>query len=267
LSDWAYSPKGEDVAIDPRLGRITLANDRDETEVWVSYHYAFSADIGGGEYQRSLRRPSARKLYRVSRQQASHPKHFGTINEALAAWFAERANHPDAIIEIDDSGAYSETIKEIKMNAGERLELRARNGARPVLRLFDLRTSGDDALVVSGPADDDPSKRAPRLTLDGLLVAGRGLQIRGRLSRVMIRHCTLVPGWELGHDCEPENEMDPSLELINTTAQINIEHSIVGSILVDQDEVMTEPVRLEISDSILDAARLDYEALGVSGPN
>src|SRR5437016_2287533 len=177
LSDWAYSPTGEDVAIDPRLGRITLANDRDETEVWVSYHYAFSADIGGGEYPRSLRPPFARKLYRVSQQQASQPNYFATINAALAAWFAERANHSDAIIEIDDSGAYSETIKEIQMNAGERLELRARNGARPVVRLFDIRTSGGDAIVVSGPADDDPAIDAPRFTLDGLLVDGRGLQI------------------------------------------------------------------------------------------
>jgi hypothetical protein len=267
LSDWAYSPTGEDVAVDPQLGRITLANEREETEVWVSYHYAFSADIGGGEYERPLRPPLGRKLYRVSQQPASHLKYFATITEALSAWHAERADHPNAIIEIDDSGAYSETIKEIEMQAGERLELRARNGARPVLRLFDIGTSGGDALVVSGPADDDSAKLAPRFTLDGLLVAGRGLQIRGRLSQVMIRHCTLVPGWALGHDCEPENEMAPSLELINTTAQVHIEHSIVGSILVDQDEVMTEPLRMEISDSILDAARLDYEALGVSGPN
>lgn len=267
LSDWAYSPTGEDVAIDPQLGRITLANEREETEVWVSYHYAFSADIGGGEYERHLRPPFARKLYCVSQQHASPNKYFATINEALIAWFAERVDHPDAIIEIDDSGAYSETIKEIEMQAGERLELRARNGARPVLRLFDLRTSGGDALVVSGPAEFDPVKVAPRFTLDGLLIAGRGLQVRGVMSQVMIRHCTLVPGWALGHDCEPENEMDPSLELINTTAQLSIEHSIIGSILADQDEVMTEPLRMQITDSILDAARLDFEALGVSGPN
>ena len=267
LSDWAYSPQGFQVAVDPRLGRIALANDRDATDVWVSYYYGFSADIGGGEYERPLRPPLSRKLYRVSQQKASLPNYFESINEALITWLNERADHPEAIVEIEDSGSYSETIKEVALKAGERLEIRARNGARPVVRLFDISASRGDALVVSGPRDEQGSKPAPQLILDGLLVTGRGLQIRDGLSRVTIRHCTLVPGWSLGHDCAPENEMDASLELIETTAQVNIEHSIVGSILVDQDAVMSDPVRLNITDSILDATRLKYEALGVSGPN
>lgn len=266
LSDWAYSPQGDQVAVDPRLGRIALANDREETDVWVSFYYAFSANIGGGEYERHLRPVLTRKRYRVGQQQASQDAdHFETINEAITAWLQDRAAHPDALIEIEDSGAYSEPIKEIKLKAGERLEIRARNGTRPVIRMFDLRTSGGDALMISGPTHNDESKRAPQFTLDGVLITGRGLRIRGQLSRVTIRHCTLVPGWSLGHDCEPENEMDLSLELINTTAQVNIEHSIVGSILVDQDEVMSDPLRLKVSDSVLDAVRLNYEALGVSG--
>jgi hypothetical protein len=120
--------------------------------------------------------------------------------------------------------------------------------------------------MVSGLRHDGESKRAPQFTLDGVLVTGRGLRIRGQLSKVTIRHCTLVPGWSLGHDCEPENEMELSLELIDTTAQVSIERSIVGSILVDQNEVMTEPLRVNVRDSILDAVRLNYEALGVSGP-
>jgi hypothetical protein len=267
LSDWAYSPKGEQIAVDPRLGRIALANDRDETDLWVSYHYAFSADVGGGEYERPLRPALKRKVYRVSQQKfAANPDYVETINDAVTAWLNERADHPDAIIEIDDSGAYSEMMKELKLRAGEHLEIRARNGARPVVRLFDVMTSRGDALVVSGMTGDEESKHLPQFTLDGILIAGRGLRVKGRLARVTIRHCTLVPGWGLGHDCEPENEVDPSLELIDTTAQVNIEHSILGSLLVDQDEVMTDPVRLNITDSILDAINLDYEALGVSGP-
>src|SRR6185369_11311939 len=201
--------------------------------------------IGGGEYERHLRPPRKRKRYRVGQQQASaDADHFETINKAIKAWRNERALHPDALIEIEDSGAYSEPIKEIKLKVGERLEIRARNGARPVIRVFDLHTSGEDTLTVSGPTHNDESKRAPQFTLDGVLITGRGLRIRGHLSRVTIRHCTLVPGWSLGHDCEPENEMELSLELINTTAQVSIERSIVGSILVDQNEVMSDPLRL-----------------------
>jgi hypothetical protein len=267
LSDWAYSPQGSQVAVDPRLGRIALANDRDQADVWVSYHYGFSADIGGGEYERQLRPPHGSKLYRVSQQKASGPNYFKRIGKALTTWVTERAKYPKAIIEIQDSGSYSESIKEVVLKAGERLEIRARNGARPVVRLFDNHPSRGDALVISATKDEHGPTPAPQFVLDGILIAGRGLQIRGQLSRVTIRHCTLVPGWLLGHDCAPENEMDPSLELIDTTAQVNIEHSIVGSILVDQDAVMSEPVRLNITGSILDATRLTYEALGAAGSN
>ena len=266
LTNWVYSPPGKKVAVDPRLGRIALANDRVDADVWVSYYYAFSADVGGGEYERPLRPPFNRKVYRVSQQRKpSNPDYFETVGEAIEAWLKDRESHPDAIVEIDDSGSYSERINEVALKSGERLEIRARNGARPVVRLFDLRASRGDALVISGSKDDDDTKQSPQFILDGVLIAGRGLRLRGDLSRVIIRHCTLVPGWSLGHDCEPENETDPSLELIDTTAQVSIEHSILGSILVDQDEVMSDPLRLKITDSILDAVKLEYEALGVSG--
>lgn len=267
LSDWAYSPTGEDVAVDPKLGRLALANDREETSVWVSYHYAFSADVGGGEYRRELRPPLGRKVYQVSQQRPGNQEYFETIIEALNAWYLEREKHPQAIIEIDDSGAYSEPLTKIPLRAGERLEIRARNGARPMLRLFDIRTSAGDAIVVSGPAKEEEGKLPPQFTLDGILISGRGLQFSGILSRVTIRHCTLVPGWTLSHDCEPENEVDPSLYLINTTAQVFIDHSIVGSIFVDQNEVMSDPLRINISDSIVDATRLDIVAIGVGGPS
>jgi hypothetical protein len=267
LSDWVYSPRHDQVAVDPQLGRIALADDLDETDVWVSYHYAFSADIGGGEYERPLRPPFNRRVYRVSQQQnPTNPDYFKRVADALSAWSNDREKNPDVIIEIDDSGSYNETINEIELKAGERLEIRAREGTRPVINFFDDRTSRGDALTVFGKRTEKQSEHAGQFVLDGLLIAGRGLQIKGDLSRVTIRHCTLVPGWLLGDDCEPENEMDHSLELRNTIAQVNIEHSIVGTILADQNEVLTEPVQLNIADSIVDAVRLDYDALGVSGP-
>jgi hypothetical protein len=261
LSDWFYSPKGDQVAVDPYLGRIALSDDHPAKEVRVSYHYAFTADIGGGEYERALSASAGRRPYTVSQNAAAE---FKTINAALDAWHKEEEKHPDAIIEIADSSAYTEGI-EIELKAGQKLELRARNGARPVVRLLDERTSRGDAMLVSGPTAEDPSAHDPRLILDGLLITGHGLQIQNRFSCVVIRHCTLVPGWTLGHNCDPEHETAPSIELIDTTARVNIEHSIVGSILVDQNEVLTDPLRLSISDSIVDATREDYEAIGVSG--
>jgi hypothetical protein len=265
LSKWIYSPKGNQVAVDPHLGRIALADDHPAKDVRVSYHYAFSADIGGGEYERPVSPSAGRKIYTVSQDDAAaHPDYFETIAAAIRTWLNEQETHPDAIIEIADSAAYSEPI-EIELKAGRKLELRARSGVRPVLRLLDARTSRGDAMLISGPAGKDKAAHDPRFILDGLLITGRGLQIRNRLSCVIIRHCTLVPGWSLDHDCEPEHETEPSIELIDTTARVDIAHSIVGSILVDQNEVLTDPLRLSISDSIVDATRPDYEAVGVSG--
>jgi hypothetical protein len=159
---------------------------------------------------------------------------------------------------------YNEPL-EIELQAGRRLELRARDGARPVIRLLDARISRGDAMIVRGPDEQTEGKRDPQFLLNGLLIAGRGMQIEGRVSRVFIRHCTLVPGWGLDEHCNPENEEAPSVELLDTTARLTIEHSIVGSILIDQNEVTTDPLPLRITDSIVDATRVGLDAIGASG--
>jgi hypothetical protein len=82
---------------------------------------------------------------------------------------------------------------------------------------------------------------------------------------VTIRHSTLVPGWGLHPDCEPKRPAEPSLELFNVRARLTIEHSIVGSIQVNEDPVATDPIPIQVSDSILDATRQEREALGAPG--
>jgi hypothetical protein len=143
------------------------------------------------------------------------------------------------------------------------LQLRAANRARPVIRLLDWQTALPDDLSVTGASGS-------RFTLDGLLITGRGVHVEGDLTTLTIRHSTLVPGWSLDPDCEPRRPAEPSLELYNTRACVVIEHSIVGSIQVSQDEVKTDPIQIRISDSILDATGADCddplcEAVGAPG--
>src|SRR6185503_9951960 len=83
---------------------------------------------------------------------------------------------------------------------------------------------------------------------------------RGDLCDVTIRHCTLVPGWELSCDCEPKHT-EPSLMLNYIRAHIKIEHSIVGAIQVESDEVKKTPMRLRIRDSIIDATNNELAAI------
>jgi hypothetical protein len=174
------------------------------------------------------------------------------------------------VIEITDSGVYVEPIY-IRLNADQTLQLRAANGARPIIRMLDWQTDLPDALTVT-------MCRGSRFTLDGLLVTGRGAQFHGPQrdkpgdprdpicgTEILIRHCTFVPGWELECDCTPVREGEPSLELYNIRANVRIEHSILGAIQVHEDEVQTDPIPVCISDSILDATAPDKEALGAPG--
>ena len=58
LTDWTYRPQPGKVAIDPVLGRIAFPPiQARRPSVSVSYQYAFSADMGGGEYDRTLSQP------------------------------------------------------------------------------------------------------------------------------------------------------------------------------------------------------------------
>src|SRR5205814_772369 len=100
LSGWAYVPTGVRVAIDPVLGRIAFAARRAPLEgVWVSYHYGFSADLGGGEYDRPVR-PSEAVI------QVGANETITRISEAIAKWRQYREDDntrkkwADAVIEV-----------------------------------------------------------------------------------------------------------------------------------------------------------------------
>jgi hypothetical protein len=281
LSNWQYqTPRGM-VAVDPVLGRIKFPSRQlPKGGVWVYYQYAFSDNLGGGEYERSLLQPDRYQFYQVGKGE-----NYTTINAALEAWQDRQQAEPDsealhhAVIEITDSGVYTERF-DIHLESAQSLQIRAANHKRPIIRLLDYQAENTDALRVI-------LKPGSRFTLDGLLIVGRGVQIQSEMSdfleeepqleqltnscvsnpkiRVIIRHCTLVPGWALHCDCEPKRPIEPSLELFNLQGKVAIEHSIIGSIQVNQDEVETDPIKLQIADSIVDATSPELEAIGAPG--
>ena len=258
LTDWRYHPHPKKVAaVDPVLGRIMFAPGQPRGEqdvrqdVWVSYAYGFSADIGGGEYDRPLAQPAGARLYRVGERGT-----FATIKDALERWRTEPDPPLHAVIEITDSNIYVEQIN-IVLRKGQSLQLRAAARTRPVIRLLDWHTARPDSLSVRGEAGS-----GGWFTLDGVMVTGRGVQIEGDVSGVTIRHSTLVPGWGLHCDCEPKRPSEPSLQLINAPRCLAIEHSIVGAIQVVRNEAETDPLVIRISDSIVDATHPDGVALG-----
>ncbi|KYC37267.1 hypothetical protein WA1_47490 [Scytonema hofmannii PCC 7110] len=290
LSDWQYRPPQDKVAVDPVLGRIVFPPRQvPKAGVWVTYQYAFSANIGGGEYDRMLLQPAQHKLYQVGRL-----GEFTSINAAIDQWWSEYQEHPNeekyrhAVIEITDSGVYTERF-DLHLEANQSLQIRAANHTRPVIRLLDYQAETTDSLRVT-------VQPGSRFTLDGLLIVGRGVQVQQDIldfpvsseekqkpaqeeigenkyedaksflsSKITIRHSTLVPGWALHCDCEPKRPAEPSLELLNLKGQVKIEHSIIGSIQINQDEVQADPIPIHIRNSILDATSMEREALDAPG--
>jgi hypothetical protein len=247
LSAWKYSPKKDQVAVDPQNGRISFPiRQVPKSGVWVSYHYGFSAEMGGGEYPRTLSQPETCTIYRVGSGET-----YAAITKALSQWAQDKP--ADAVIEITDGGIYTESPT-ISLTQNQYLQIRAVSGKRPVVRLLDALTNMPDALSVTGEAGS-------WFVLDGVVVAGRGLALKGELAGAALRHITLVPGWGLQCNCEPLQASEPSIEIEDSVDCITIQHSIVGSIVVIRDQTTLDPALIRVTDSIIDATRSDRDAL------
>jgi hypothetical protein len=337
LTDWQYLPPPKHIAVDPVLGRFAFpAGQLPKKSVRVSYHYAFSGDIGGGEYSRPISDPTARPVpertlaFEVSKPGSQtavpssmsdievgmtmiidagtkaeetievagvdqsgfvaffaniheagatidftvHAKfyrvgagYFNRLRDALDVW--EKQQPTDAVIELMESRVYVEPIS-INLGRNQTLQIRAANHKRAVMRLLDYQTDLPDALTVT-------MDRGSRFTLDGLLITGRPLQINGPAreqndqpapicgAEVVLRHCTLVPGWEIDCHCAPKRPAEPSLEFYNVRARASIEHSIIGSLQIHENEVTTDPIPVIITDSLVDATAPGKEAIGAPG--
>ncbi len=263
LTGWYYRPRRDTVALDPELGRFAFPpRHLPRGGVAVSYHYGFSADLGGGEYARTARRfvvPAGdlpAPVYRVGPREALR-----RIGDALEQWRNERPAR--ATIEIVESGVYTEQLA-VALGRGQALQIRAgedrRTGrrVRPVLRLIDYQAELPDGFSVTGETGSS-------LVLEGLLVTGRSVRVDGEVACVVVRHCTLVPGWALRHDCEPVRPAEPSLEVYAADVCVRVDHSIVGAIHVVLDEVTGDPVPIDIADSIVDATGPVRDAIGAPG--
>ena len=199
---WAHVPASGRVAIDPVLGRIFCGDVQSEPPR-VTFHYGFSADLGGGEYdRRATMDPQAKPVESVP---APHTK----IQDALDLVSS------GGVVEITDSGRYAETPA-IAVNASARIEVRAINEHRPTI-------------VLSTDLDISAGEQA-EVTLNGLLLTGGVVRVRdashNQLRRLRLRHCTLAPANQ------------PCLVVEIPGVAVEIDHCIVGPMQVaDLSEV------------------------------
>jgi hypothetical protein len=179
------------------------------------------------------------RIYRVSSGGAETHRH---LSAALARWKSDAPAR--ATIEIEDSEVYDEDDLDIDLSAGQYLEVRAANGARPIIRMVDTRAGGPDLLDIGGA-------ETATLEIDGVMIAG-GLRVVGHLGELVLRRSTLVPGWTVSRRADRRN-VEPSIAIRESLASLRIEKSILGPISVEREESAPRPLRMRISDSIVDA--------------
>jgi len=235
---WAHTPPADDCyAIDPVLGRIALpAVAPDPTDVRLTWQEGFSADIGGGEYERGADLPAAPATMNLVRVPDEQP----TLTAALAVITG------NGMIEITDNNRYEETL-DIQVAVDGAVEIRASNGFRPVLVLTGLTISGGTNSTC---------------TLNGLLMTGAPLVVPdaagNELEQLELIHCTLVPGIALTADGQPTQPTVPSLRLAIPGLQVRIVRSIVGALRAHERAVVSA------RDSLIDATARDGVAFAAA---
>ena len=244
---WQHTPPpANTVALDPVLGRVAFPADQLAPPL-VSFHYGFSADIGGGEYDR-IGSFAILGAPRVEVSQLTPAAPLTTITDGLTALDGllgalDPAQPKQGVVEIADGGRYEETPAPAATS--RRIEIRASDKHRPTLVL-------DNDLVING---DD----AGEVILSGLLIIGGSVRV-SRLRVLRLRHCTLVPGLNLDVDGNPPDPRAPSLIIESGDTAVEIDSCILGGLRVHREAVIA------IRNSIVDAGRdgVAYSALSAA---
>lgn len=213
------------VAVDVKLGRLLFLGEKRPSRsdlVEVSYCYGFSADTGGGPYNRLLYAPPGSTTpheIHVLKQSA-----ISTLKQALDEWatFVQSELKPQCIIHIHDNGVYNEDDMNIELPKNSLLVIEAAEGVRPC--------------IVSNLMFHCAFASA-RLLLSGLLIDGN-LTIDGNLN-LEIDHCTLMP---LGLSAQQSKSREAPLK-------ITLDHCIVGPI-----QLRSANIELFAQDCILDSS-------------
>ena len=260
LDPWpATAPLGNVVAFDPANGRLALGQGfAPAAPIEVSYHYGFSADMGGGPYERRawLAVPETASAERtVGRPDPLDPPDHPSVIAALNDWVA--AGRPDRVITIRDNRTYP-LPAQIVVPWDGRLVIQAANQRRPLL------VTPNAGLRVSSTAPPPGEPPGAALTISGVVVEGH-VRVIGDLGRLRLLHATLVPGRHLDPDTGGPvgslpslvvEEQDAAGDPINRRFRLEAAFAITGGL-----RVPAVAEGMWIYDSIVDGARV----AGVTG--
>ncbi len=278
---WAHQPLKK-IAIDPVLGRIAFPSNPDlpavsPADVRVSFHYGFSADMGGGEYDRSATIPAdfvetrdgANVAWQIAVSGTATPipdELVATLAEAVQAWNKRVAGTVGivGVIAIMDSGSYDlKGMSDILIPEGSELLIIAagrpqgthattgqNQRVRGQFNAIGCRPDLQGNIQVRGvPAT---AKNPGKLFLNGLLIEG-SLIVTDRIQSLSVSHSTLVPGLGFSPEGLAKSPGVPSLRVTSPDPEVRLDvnivinSSIIGGIRVDTG------VSTSVINSIVDA--------------
>jgi hypothetical protein len=221
--DWAHAPDPGVIAVDPVLGRVYFPQDVTGNVTAIgTYHYGSTLDIGGGGYSRRL--PAL-----VAPETEPVPASGG---EDLAALL----DADGGTVQIEDNWVYPAPA-EISAAQGKTVVLRCANWHRA-----HLTTTTSVKLT---PADD------ATIVLDGLIISGGPLIIAANadigIRKVVLRHCTLVPGLTRTTANEPGTPGAASLIIEHPFATVELERCVLGPVTAVEGAVV------KLTDCVIDA--------------
>ncbi len=227
--DWANKAKATDKhAVDPVLGRIRLPEGvYADPDVRATFHYGFSAEMGGGEYGRAATfDDELQDLQRVPADAAS-------IQDALDAL------DEGGVVEVENNDYYFETPT-VSIPEGRKVELRAADERRAV-----VVPTGQISIFGGAGAE---------LNVNGLLLAGGALYVPASsqgetngLRVLRLSHCTLLPGPSPAIGNVAAQPAAPRLIVEAADVVVEIDNCIVGAMRV------AAGARVRITNSIVDA--------------
>lgn len=187
LGDWRPPPAPFQVAVDPELGRLTLAEGKAIRAMKVAYAYAAAGELGGGAYARNgaccWEKAEGFRALICRRRPARCPPGwhwYSSLGAAFCQW-SQRRPHQATLL-IADGSTYRWTrsrdfpARGWTLNQGQSLTLAAAEGVFPCLR---------------GSPSFNSCNGDCRLELEGLLLADP-LRLEGDFA-FEARDCTFHP--------------------------------------------------------------------------
>jgi hypothetical protein len=168
-----------DLTVVPEKGRFSYSAYNSTDDLGVCYNFGLLSEIGAGGYNTSILSELALPADVVSI----------TGGNSVDLDNAFLAIGGDKTIEIADSLTYAGPMKSLTVPNGATVALTALSGQRPVFR---WAGAAPQSWTITGEAAD--TGKSTELILEGILLQGADLVLKGAFDKVTLRMMTLDPG-------------------------------------------------------------------------